>query len=87
MEEEIPGKIVVIYDGCQSESFIDDLSGEDRIIVTSASQYERAKFLNQGQSLFLISFGPMFLTGSVLVRPTEKQPRLLTFTFLIRTRS
>ena len=59
VDGRIPGKVVVVYDGCQSESFIDDLSGEDRIIVTSARQYERAKFLNQGT----ISFSNFFWTN------------------------
>jgi sugar lactone lactonase YvrE len=55
-QESTSGKVTVIYEACESGSFVNDLQGHDRIIITSAQVGEQAKFLNQGTisfSLFL----------------------------------
>ncbi|MBW1823856.1 MAG: caspase family protein, partial [Deltaproteobacteria bacterium] len=58
LQANISGRIVVIYDACKSGSFIDDLRGDNRIIITSTLPSERAKFLSQGT----ISFSNFFWT-------------------------
>ncbi|MBW1823734.1 MAG: 6-bladed beta-propeller, partial [Deltaproteobacteria bacterium] len=58
LEPYLSDRIVVIYDACESGSFLDDLQGDNRIIITSTSPDERAKFLGQGT----ISFSNFFLT-------------------------
>ena len=55
------GTIFIVYDACNSGSFISELSSqqsEDRIIITSASSNESAHFLSQG----VISFSGFFWT-------------------------
>ncbi|MBW1825113.1 MAG: hypothetical protein JRI87_11245, partial [Deltaproteobacteria bacterium] len=58
LQGQISGRIIVAYDACESGSFIDDLKGDNRIIITSTLPGERAKFLSQGT----ISFSSFFLT-------------------------
>ena len=58
-QEETSGKVVVVYEACESGSFLNELQGSDRIIITSAQLGEQAKFLNQGT----ISFSQFFWTN------------------------
>jgi sugar lactone lactonase YvrE len=57
----IPGKITVIYDACESGSFLSELappSGKERVVITSTSQGETAYFVSQGS----VSFSNFFWT-------------------------
>ena len=45
-------KIIVIYDACQSGSFLSPLAGENRILITSTTADERAWFLDDGEFSF-----------------------------------
>ncbi|MGE0083822.1 MAG: DUF1566 domain-containing protein [Desulfococcaceae bacterium] len=45
-------KVIVIYDACQSGSFLSPLAGENRILITSADSDERAWFLDDGELSF-----------------------------------
>ncbi|MCP4353987.1 MAG: hypothetical protein GY795_51735 [Desulfobacterales bacterium] len=58
VRENITGKVIVIYDACYSGSFLSSLSDNKRIIITSASDNEKAHFITQG----LISFSDFFWT-------------------------
>ena len=58
-QESTSGKVVVVYEACESGSFLNELQGSDRIIITSAQLGEQAKFLNQGT----ISFSHFFWTN------------------------
>ena len=51
-------KVIAVYEACVSGSFIDDLSGDNRIIITSTLPGEKAKFLSHGT----ISFSSFFWT-------------------------
>jgi sugar lactone lactonase YvrE len=57
----IPGKVTVIYDACESGSFISELtppSGKDRVVISSTSPGESAYFVTQGS----VSFSNFFWT-------------------------
>ena len=61
LQETLPGEVVVVYDACESGSFVSRLtppSGKKRIVVTSTSPDESAKFVSQGA----ISFSSYFWT-------------------------
>ena len=61
LQETMPGKVIVIYDACESGSFLAKLTpptGKKRIILTSTSPDETAKFVTQGS----ISFSNYFWT-------------------------
>jgi hypothetical protein len=54
----IAGRITVIYDACQSGSFLEELEGPNRIVITSSDAEESAYFLSTGT----ISFSNFFWT-------------------------
>lgn len=61
VQETISGKVILIYDACNSGSFLSSLTfpGQGgRIIITSAHPGQQAHFLNQG----MISFSDYFWT-------------------------
>ena len=62
----VPGRITVIMDACQSGSFMDDLQGNNRIIITSSSEEQQAKFLNQGTISFSHFFWSYIFSGASL---------------------
>ena len=61
LQATIHGKVIVVYDACESGSFLPMLTppaGKERIIMTSTSPDETAKFVTQGS----ISFSSYFWT-------------------------
>ncbi len=61
LQNSITGKVIVIYDACESGSFVDDLKpplGKQRIVISSASPGESAYFVTQGS----VSFSNYFWT-------------------------
>jgi hypothetical protein len=62
-QETIPGKLIFIYDACNSGSFIPHCSGipqnRERIVITSTRPDETTKFVNNGA----ISFSNYFWGG------------------------
>jgi sugar lactone lactonase YvrE len=58
VDPNIPGPIIVVYEACQSGSFLDILSSPNRIIITSSKSDESANFLSTGT----ISFSSFFWT-------------------------
>jgi hypothetical protein len=62
-QESIPGKLIFIYDACNSGSFIPHCSGipqnRERIVITSTRPDETTKFLNNGA----VSFSNYFWGG------------------------
>ena len=54
--EGYKGKLSMIYDACRSGSFIDDLQGENRTIITSSDTDHDALFLQDGA----VSFSGLF---------------------------
>jgi hypothetical protein len=68
LQDTMPGRVIVIYDACQSGTFISELvppAGKERIVITSASN-EPALFLEGGILSFSYQFwASIFLTGSL----------------------
>ena len=61
LQSTMPGKVIVVYDACESGSFLPTLTppeGKERIVMTSTSPDETAKFVTQGS----ISFSSYFWT-------------------------
>lgn|GEM_PF-2051931 len=68
LQLELPGKILVIYDACQSGTFVPILtppSGKERIVMTSSGD-EDAHFLNQGGLSFSFQFWSSIFSGGNL---------------------
>ena len=67
IQESIPGKLVIIYDACNSGSFIPSLSNyannRDRIIITSSSSSEPAYFMGYGGHSFSNYFWASIYNG------------------------
>jgi len=67
IQEEIPGKVVVIYDACYSGSFISYLSNypknRERIVITSSSSTETAYFMGFGGHSFSNYFWASIYNG------------------------
>ncbi|MDY6971657.1 MAG: SBBP repeat-containing protein [Thermodesulfobacteriota bacterium] len=67
IQQIIPGRATVIYDACQSGSFLGYLvppTGKERVIATSASQFEEALFAAEGQVSFSYLFWSSMFTGA-----------------------
>jgi len=67
LQQTIPGNITLIYDACESGSFIKNLmppTGKKRIIVTSASADEPAVFASEGTFSFSWNFWSQIYGGS-----------------------
>ncbi|KGJ99060.1 hypothetical protein ND16A_0391, partial [Thalassotalea sp. ND16A] len=56
LEGNMSGGLTLVYDACKSGSFIDELQGEKRTIVSSSTAEENAYFLSQGA----VSFSSFF---------------------------
>jgi sugar lactone lactonase YvrE len=66
IQETIPGTVTLLYDACQSGSFLPLLtppSGKERIIATSASSDEEALFGSQGTVSFSFLFWARMFNG------------------------
>ncbi|QTA78056.1 immunoglobulin-like fold-containing [Desulfonema limicola] len=59
LQENMPGRLIFIYDACMSGSFIPILTppaGKNRIIITGSMGNQRAWFLNDGEISFSYHF-------------------------------
>ncbi len=56
LQTTMHGKIIIIYDACQSGSFLPALVGNKRIVIASTSPDENSHFISQGS----ISFSDFF---------------------------
>ena len=53
---DLPGTLTVIYDACESGSFLPPLADENRVVITSTAADERAWFLDEGEISFSYFF-------------------------------
>jgi hypothetical protein len=69
LQEIIPGKVILIYDACQSGSFLPILKAPEnkkRIVLTSAETDEKAWFIRDGVLSFSYQFwASVFLKGNL----------------------
>jgi sugar lactone lactonase YvrE len=73
------GKVTVIYEACKSGSFINELEGNDRIIITSTLPEEQAKFLNNGTLSFSGFFWTNIFNGSSIGESFDSASEGVTF--------
>lgn len=68
LQETMPGKLIVIYDACQSGTFISEMlppTDKERIVMTSAGD-ENAYFINEGGLSFSFQFWASVFSGGDL---------------------
>jgi hypothetical protein len=58
LQAELSGTLTIVYDACQSGSFVSRLADENRTIITSTAANESAYFVSQGS----LSFSNQFWT-------------------------
>jgi len=69
LQRKMPGRVVVVYDACNSGSFIPLLmppTGKQRVVIASAQANERAWFMNEGVNSFSYQFwSSVWLKGNL----------------------
>ncbi len=64
LQASYSGKVIVVYDACESGSFISSLSSRNRIVIASTSPLEPAYFVNQGAISFSSYFWSYIFNGN-----------------------
>jgi hypothetical protein len=77
-DTELPGNIIVVYDGCHSGSFLEELKGNKRIVMASARADQSACLANGGVSSFSQFFWLQVLDG-VNVRDAYREAQKTIF--------
>ena len=84
LQTSMPGKVTVIYDACNSGSFLGTLTpaaGRDRILITSTSPDENAKFVTQGSVSFSNYFWSDIFNGFSIRNAFEGTQQALKTSF------
>ncbi|QTA81703.1 Putative surface protein [Desulfonema limicola] len=66
LQTAMPGKLIFVYDACQSGSFLSSLApsaGQDRLLLASASPNEKAVFQDNGETSFSWNFWDKIKAG------------------------
>ncbi len=69
LQNEMTGRVIFIYDACLSGTFVPELlppPGRERILITSASNDEKAYFMDNGKFSFSFQFWADIYNGSEL---------------------
>ena len=80
LQGSITGRIIVVYDACESGSFLSTLSNDSRIIITSTDIGENAYFLTQGSLSFSNLFWTQVLYGLDVAGSFSAAQSVLTMT-------
>ncbi len=83
LQENIVGSVIVIYDACESGSFVPILTppaGKERIIITSTSAKENAYFVSNGTISFSYYFWGQIFSGANLYDAFETADDSVSFT-------
>ncbi len=84
----ITGDVVVLYDACQSGSFIDVLippNGESRYVFTSSAGNQNAIFATRGNLSFSFFFWGRFLVGDTFYNSFIKAKNALALAYFTQT--
>ena len=81
LQSVMPGRVIVVYDACESGSFQNVLQSPDRTIITSTSTEERAKFLNQGSMSFSFFFWTYIFNGMTIEEAFNTAAQNINFAF------
>ena len=80
LQQTLPGKVIVIYEACQSGTFVDALTpppGKERVVLTSAGN-EPAWFTNQGLLSFSYQFWGIVQAGGKVSRAYRVASELMS---------
>lgn len=69
LQDSVPGVVTVVYDACQSGSFVSELASgtqDNRIVITSAQPDEPAYFISTGAISFSFFFWGSILNGATV---------------------
>ncbi|QTA81633.1 NHL repeat and PKD domain-containing protein [Desulfonema limicola] len=83
IQEFIHGKVIVIYDACESGSFLSEFTppqGKDRIFIGSTSSGESAYFVSQGAVSFSNYFWSSIFTGADILSAFETAAESINLT-------
>jgi hypothetical protein len=84
LQQGLPGQLTVVYDACQSGSFVPVLApteGQERLIIASSGPEERAHFASKGDVSFSFHFWSNFLIGGDLYRAFSASENAITAIF------
>jgi hypothetical protein len=81
LQANISGTITVVYEACESGSFVDNLEDSDRIIITSTLPGEQAKFLSQGNISFSSFFWTHIFNGLSIEEAYNNASQVVNFSF------
>ncbi len=87
LQNEISGKLTIVYDACESGSFLsalkgseDDTGNKERIVITSTSPGELAWFVTQGSVSFSNYFWTHIFKGSDLKNAFDSARKSVGYT-------
>lgn len=80
LEKTITGKVVIVYDACESGSFLPVLKDAGRVIIASTSADEYAHFINHGSISFSNYFFTQIFNGLDLASSFKAAKAALGFT-------
>ena len=84
LQTTMPGKVTVVYDACESGSFLPALTppaGKERIVMTSTGPDETAKFVTQGSISFSSYFWTHIFNGVNILDAFELTTEALSISF------
>jgi len=84
LQATMPGRVIVVYDACESGTFLPALtppSGKERIVITSTSPDEAAKFVTQGSISFSNYFWTHIFNGVNVKDAFDLTREALTYSF------
>ena len=81
LQQNITGTLTVVYDACESGTFLDELAADGRIIITSTLPGERAKFLANGTISFSYAFWTNVFNGFSTYDAFTSAAQFINFTF------
>ncbi|MCP4350603.1 MAG: 6-bladed beta-propeller [Desulfobacterales bacterium] len=83
IQQKITGKIIIIYDACESGTFLPELksdSDKERIIITGTSEGESAWFVNDGVISFSFYFWTQIFKGASVKEAFDSASDTISFT-------
>ena len=85
LQAGITGTLTVVIDACESGTFVDDLAGSGRIIITSTSPGESAYFVTTGTVSFSSYFWTQIFNGLSIGDSFTAAAQALSQTFTYQT--
>ena len=77
LQAAMPVTVTLIYDACNSGSFLPVVAGEKRILITSTSHDEDAYFITQGSVSFSNFFWTEIFNGNPIGKTFERSAQAI----------